>query len=391
MSVPSITRRSLIRASVGLGAISLLPSLASCAASGEDVYKIGALFAVSGFNSPLGTPEKETAQMIEEQINAKGGIKGKKLKVTVYDTESDETKAVTLAKQLIDQDKVLAIIGPSSTGESLAIVDTVERAQIPLISAAASAKIVQPVRKWVFKTPQSDALAVSELYAYFGKKGISKIAILTSTGGFGVTGKDAIEVAAPGAGISIVAAETFADADTDMTVQLTKIKGTNAQALLVWGTNPAPARITKNVQQLGMTIPLFQSHGVANQKYIELSGEAANGVIFPAGRLLIADRLPDSDPQKPVLVRYSSDFSAKYGKPADTFGGHAFDALAILTSAIEKVGADRAKIRDEIEGTRGFIGTGGVFNMSKDDHNGLGPGAFAMIRIVNGKWEPVLQ
>ena len=392
MAISAITRRSLLRTTVALGAASLLPSLASCSsASTDDTYKIGALFAVSGFNSPLGTPEKETALMIEEQVNAKGGIKGKKLKVIVYDTESDETKAVTLAKQLIEQDKVLAIVGPSSTGESLALVDTVERAQLPLISAAASAKIVQPVKKWVFKTPQSDALAVSELFTYFGKQKISKIAILTSTGGFGVTGKDAIMAAAPGAGISVVAAETFADTDTDMTVQLTKIKGSSAQGLLVWGTNPGPARIAKNVKQLAISIPLFQSHGIANQTFIQQAEGAAEGVIFPAGRLLIADSLPDSDPQKPVLLAYARDFSAKYGKPADTFGGHAYDALTMLTTAIDKVGADRAKIRDEIENVKGFIGTGGVFNMSKDDHNGLGPGAFAMIRITNGKWEPVAQ
>lgn len=387
MAVSPMTRRSLLKTTVALGAVSLLPSLVSCSSSSDDTYKVGALFAVSGFNSPLGTPEKETALMLEEQVNAKGGIKGKKLKVIVYDTESDETKAVTLAKQLIEQDKVLAIIGPSSTGESLAIVDTVERAQLPLISAAASAQIVKPVKKWVFKTPQSDALAVSELFTYFAKKQISRVAILTSTGGFGVTGKEAIEAAAPGAKMSLVASETFADKDTDMTVQLTKIKGSGAQALLVWGTNPAPALIAKNVKQLGITIPLFQSHGIANQKFIDLTAGAAEGVIFPAGRLLIADSLPDSDPQKPVLVSYARDFSAKYGKPADTFGGHAYDALTILTTAIEKAGADSAKIRDEIENVKGFVGTGGVFNMSKDDHNGLGPGAFAMIRITGGKWE----
>jgi len=387
--LPPRPGRRVARAILGLTLVAalLLPTLAACSAGGDDTYKIGALFAVTGFNSPLGTPEKETALMLEEQINAKGGINGKKIKVIVYDTESDETKAVTLAKQLIEKDNILAIVGPSSTGESLAIVDTVERAQVPLISAAASAQIVQPVKKWVFKTPQSDALAVTELFDYFKAKQIGRIAILTSSGGFGVTGKQAIEKAAPEAGIKIVAAETFGDKDTDMTVQLTKIKGADAQAVLVWGTNPAPAIIARNMKQLGMTIPLFQSHGIANQKFIELAGDAANGVIFPAGRLLIADRLPDSDPQKAVLVSYAKDFQAKYGKTADTFGGHAYDALVMLVSAIEKVGPDRAKIRDELENTRGFVGTGGVFNMSKEDHNGLGKGAFAMIKIVDGKWE----
>ena len=362
-------------------------TLPGCAASGDDTIRIGALFAVTGFNSPLGTPEKETALMLEEQINAKGGIKGKKLKVIVYDTESDETKAVTLAKKLTTEDNVLAIIGPSSTGESLAIVDTVEKAQVPMISCAASAMITSPVKKWVFKTPQSDALAVSELFAYFKTKNITKIATLTSTGGFGVTGKAAIDAAVAGAGITLVATETFADKDTDMTVQLTKIKGTDAQAVLVWGTNPGPAIIAKNMKQLGMTIPLFQSHGIANKTFLDLAGDAANGVVFPAGRLLVANGLPDTDPQKKVLVQYSTDYQAKYNKSADTFGGHAYDALTMLQTAIEKVGPDKAKVRDQLEGLTGFVGTGGVFNMSATDHNGLGKGAFVMIRVVNGKWE----
>ncbi len=185
-----------------------------------------------------------------------------------------------------------------------------------------------------------------------------------------------------------VAAETFGDNDKEMTVQLTKIKATDAQAVLVWGTNPGPAQIAKNMKQLGMTMPLFQSHGVANQKFIELAGDAAEGVVFPAGRLLIADRLPDSDPQKAVLLAYSREFQAKYGKTADTFGGHAYDAINLLVRAIEKVGGDKAKIRDELENTTGFVGTGGIFNMSKDDHNGLRKGAFAMIRVVDGKWQP---
>lgn len=359
---------------------------AGCGAQGSQTYKIGALFAVTGFNSPLGTPEKETALMLADQINAKGGIKGTKLEVIIYDTESDETKAVTLGKKLMEQDNVLAIIGPSSTGESMAIIDTMEKAQTPLISAAASAQIVTPVKKWVFKTPQSDSLAVGELYEYLKGKGLTSVALLTASGGFGTTGKAALEAAAPQAGIKIVTGETFGDTDTDMTVQLTKIKGTATQAIIVWGTNPGPALIAKNAKQLGMTTPLFFSHGIANQKFIDLAGDAANGVVFPAGKLLVADGLADSDPQKSVLTSYAKDFKAKYNKSADTFGGHAYDALMLVSKALEKAGADKAKIRDEIENTKGYVGTAGTFNMSPQDHNGLGKGSFVMIKIADGKW-----
>ncbi|MDA8218463.1 MAG: ABC transporter substrate-binding protein [Dehalococcoidales bacterium] len=319
-------------------------------------------------------------------MNANGGINGRDVKVVVYDTESDETKAVTLAKRLIEQDKVLAIIGPSSTGESMALVDTVQKAQIPLVSCAASAQIVQPVKPWVFKTPQSDSLAVGEIYNYLKAKGQTKIALLTAAGGFGTTGKAALEKAAPDAGIQIVTAETFGDQDTDMTVQLTKIRGTDAQAIVVWGTNPGPAIIAKNAKQLGITLPIINSHGIANQKFIELAGDAANGVVFPAGKLLVANDLPDSDPQKAVLQSYAKEFQAKYGKGADTFGGHAYDALSMVAQAIKNGADTSAKIRDELEKVDGFVGTGGVFHMSAQEHNGLGEGSFVMVKIVDGKW-----
>ena len=388
--IPSFTsRRSplLITAFLFLLLSSLAAGLVGCSAAGKvEPYKIGGLFAVTGFNSPLGTPEKETALMLEDQINKAGGINGRPIKLIIYDTESDETKAVNLAKKLIEQDQVLAIVGPSSTGESLALVDTVEKAQVPLLSCAASAQIVQPVRKWVFKTPQSDSLAVGEIYDYLKAKSLTKVALLTSSGGFGTTGKKALETAAAQAGVSIVASESFGDKDTDMTVQLTKIKGSDAQALIVWGTNPGPAIIAKNMKQLGMSLPVFQSHGIANRKFIELAGDAANGVIFPAGKLLVASSLPDSDPQKSVLTKYAADFQAKYNKNADTFGGHAYDAIMLLKKAIEKAGGDRAKIRDEIENTQGFVGIGGTFNFSAADHNGLGKGSFTMVKIVNGEW-----
>jgi len=375
---------SLVAALILMAVLSAIG--AGCGTQASDSYKIGALFAVTGNNSPLGTPEKETAQMLEEQINAKGGINGHKVQLIVYDTESDETKAVTLAKKLIEQDNVLAIIGPSSTGESMALIDTVEKAQIPLISCAASAQITTPVKKWVFKTPQSDALAAAEVFDYLKSKGITEVALLASTGGFGVTGKQALEAAAPQYGIKFVASESFGDKDTDMTVQLTKIKGTAAKALIVWGTNPGPALISKNAKQLGLNIPILDSHGIANQAFLDLAGDAANGVILPAGKLLAADTLPDSDPQKSVLLSYAKDFKAKYNKNADTFGGHAWDAMTMVTNALAKVGPDKAKIRDELENLKNFIGISGVFNMSPQDHNGLTKGAFVMITVANGKW-----
>lgn len=366
----------------------LLPVLAGCSAGSAtaEPYKIGALFAVTGNNSPLGTPEKETAQLLEEQINAKGGINGRKVQVIVYDTESDETKAVTLAKRLIEQDNVLAIVGPSSTGESMALQDTIAKAQIPLISAASGAQIVQPVKPWVFSTPQISTLAVAEVRDYLKAKGLTKVAVLSDSGGWGTTGKSDLANALPPAGIQIVASEAFGVQDKDMTVQLTKIRATDAQALVVWGTNPGPAIISKNAKALGLKIPIINSHGIANKDFITLAGDAANDVVLPAGKLPVANDLPDSDPQKAVLLAYAKDFQAKYNKPADTFGGHGYDALQLVFKALQSGADTRAKVRDAIEGTKGMIGIGGTFNLSAQDHNGLAKGAFAMIRIKNGAW-----
>lgn len=357
----------------------------------QEPYKIGALFAVTGFNSPLGEPERNTAKMLERQINAAGGVNGRRIEIIVYDTESDETKAVTLAKKLLEQDKVLAIIGPTSTGESLALVDTMTKAETPLISCAASLMITTPIeqRKWIFQTPQNDVTAVGEIFPYLVSKGLTKVAILTASGGFGSTGKNALQQAAPAAGITIVAAESFGDNDTDMTAQLTKIKASGAQALIVWGTNPGPAIIAKNAKQINLGMPIFNSHGIANKKFIELGGDAVEGVIFPAGKLPLVDSLPDSDPQKAVLINYRNSYEKEFGAgTANTFGGHAYDAIMIVTKALERSGPDKAKLRDEIEKTTNYIGTGGIFNMSPQNHNGLGKGSMLMVQIKNGAWAP---
>jgi branched-chain amino acid transport system substrate-binding protein len=363
--------------------------LAGCAGDKES-YKVGAIFAETGVNSSLGTPEKQTVDMMVKKINAKGGINGHKLEVIAYDTKSLSDECVILTNRLIEQDQVLAIIGPSSTGESKAIKQIVDTAEIPLISCAAGAAIVTDApNKWVFKTPQSDVLAVRALYKYIRDvKAFTKIAILTDTGGFGQGGKAFLESEAASYGITIVAKETFDPTGTDMTAQLTNIKNTTAQAFVCWTTSQGAAIVAKNRTDINMTMPLFCSHGVANMTFINNAVGSANGVIFPAGKLLVADQLDESDPQKAVLLKYETDFEAEYsGKTADTFGGHAYDALNLVVEALEKVGPDKAKIRDYIENNiTNWPGTGGMFNMSPDDHNGLTEGCFIMVEIKNGEW-----
>ena len=356
----------------------------ACAAA-KDPYVIGAVLDVTGTGSPLGTPEADTLKMLEKQINARGGINGHPVKVIIYDNASDEAKSVTAVKKLIVSDKVVAIIGPSQTGTTLAGAATVEAAGIPMISCAAGIKIVDPVKPWIFKTAQSDMHAVAKVVDYLKAKKMQKIALLTVANAFGESGKQQLELQAPKAKIQIVAEESFGGSDTDMTAQLMKIRRTDAQAIICWGTNPGPAIVAKNMQTLGIKLPVIMSHGVANKKFLELAGTAANGVILPAGKIVVAEFLPGSDKQKKKLLAYKQAFQDEYHREADGFGGYAYDAFHLITEALAQYGSNPVKLRLALEKAQ-FVGISGTFNFSADDHNGLAKDAFVMVKVVNGDW-----
>jgi branched-chain amino acid transport system substrate-binding protein len=361
--------------------------LTAGAALAAEPLRIGALFAVTGPAAFLGEPEKNTLEMLVREVNAKGGIKGMPVEVVIYDTTGDATKAVQLATKLIKNDKVVAIIGPSTTGESMAVKPLTEKEQIPLISCAAGIKITDPVNPWTFKTPANDQVAGEKIFNYAAKLGQKNIALLTASDGFGASGREQLKALAAQKGLNIVADETFGPKDTDMTAQLTKIRGTNADAIICWGTNPGPAVITRNVKQLGIKIPLYMSHGVASKKYIELAGaDAAEGVMLPAGKLAIFDKLKESDPQAKLLREYDQAYRKAYGMEASTFGGYAWDAFQLIAEAVKKVGSTPEQIRNGIEQTNKMVGVSGIFTMSPTDHNGLDLSAFEMVRIVAGDW-----
>ena len=352
----------------------------------KEPYKIGVILDISGGGSSLGIPERDTVNMIAEEINKAGGINGHQIELLVEDNKSDETESKLLVKKLVDRG-VLAIVGSSTSGTSMAMTDAVNIAEIPMVSAAANAKIVTPVseRKWVFKTAQSDSLVVEKIITYLKSKGWTKVAFASVNSKYGDGGRAVFEKAAAEAGITILGQEKFGEKDVDMTPQITNIKRLNPQAVICWAIPPAASIFTKNYSELNVTSPLIHSHGIGNQKFIELAGDTANGVVFPIGKLLVAENLPDTDPQKSVLVDYATKFEAKYGA-RNTFGGHAWDALKIVLAAIEKAGPDRTKIRDEIEKTQNFTGISGIFNMSSDDHNGLALDSMVMVQIDQGKW-----
>jgi len=357
-----------------------------CGTAAAQTIKIGGLFAVTGPASFLGEPERNTAQMVVDEINNAGGIKGNKLQLIVYDTQGDATKAVQAATRLIKEDKVVAIIGPSTTGDSMAVIPVVEKAQIPLISCAAGSKITDPVKKWIFKTAQNDSLAVGRIYEHLKKKGLTRVALLTVSDSFGSSGREQLKAQAAHYGIQLVSDDTYGPKDTDMTSQLTKIRSNQPQAIICWGTNPGPAVIARNAKQLGLKTPLFMSHGVSSKKFIDLAGEASEGIVLPSGKVLVADLLPGGDKQKKSLMAFVKDYQNHYKAEGDHFGGHAWDAMMLLKQAIELGGDSPNAIRNELEKTRNFAGIGGVFNLSVQDHAGLSKEAFVLVEIKQKDW-----
>jgi len=372
-----------------VAALALILAIAGGPSPGwaKEPYKIGGIFAITGPSSFLGDPEKKSMEMIIDELNAKGGIDGHPLQAVIYDTEGDPTKTVLATNKLISNDKVLAIVGPSLTPTTLAIVPLVEKEKIPLISCAAGIKITDPIKPWVFKTAQSDLLAVAAIYQHMQKQNIKKVGIITVETAFGESGKEQLEAQAAKFGIELVQKETFGAKDTDMTAQLTKIRSAQPQAIICWGTNPGPAVIAKNVQQMNIKIPLYQSHGVASPKFVELAGDAAEGILLPTGKILVAQQLPDKDPQKAVLLNYIEQFEKRFQMPVSGFGGYAYDAIRMLAAALPGTDGNKEKLRDHLEQLKGLVGISGVFNFSPTDHNGLGPDAFVMVKIEKGGWK----
>jgi len=371
--------------------ISALVAAFAAPAWAQDAIKIGAFLSVSGPAAFLGDPEQKTLELYIEKINAAGGVLGRKLQLISYDDSGDAEKARTFAKRLIEQDKVDVIVGGSTTGATMAAVPLVEAAQVPFVSLAGAVVIIEPVKKWVFKTPHTDRMACEKVFTDMNERKLSKVALISGTGGFDKSMRAECLKVAPTYKIQVVADETYGAGDTDMTVQLTKIKNTaGVQAVLNPGFGQGPTIVTKNFKQLAVNLPLYQSHGVASKEFIKLSGDASEGVRLPAAALLIAEQLPDSDPQKKVVVGYKQAFESKYKQEVSTFGGHAYDGLMLVVEAMRRAGStDKAKVRDAIETTKGYVGTGGVVNMSATDHMGLDLSAFRMLEVKKGVWSPV--
>jgi branched-chain amino acid transport system substrate-binding protein len=363
--------------------------LAGTARAAEPI-KIGVFVSQTGLASYLGDPMAKTYKLEVERINQQGGLLGRPVRLIMYDDGSDPKQAVSLVRKLIEQDKVDFLSGGTLTGNVMAIIPLVQDAEIPYIALAAATAIVEPPKKWVFKASHTDRMAVDHDFADMQKRKISKIGVIAGAQGFDESCRKAAYSLAPKYGITIVADETYAPTDTDMTAQLTKIRAhQELQAVLQCGAQ-APTVITvRNYQRLGMSkTPLYFTHAIASHEFITAAGSAAEGVRLAAPALLIAEQLPNKDPQKKPAVEFAKKYDATYHEPISTFGAHAKDALMIYVAAVQKAGTiDKAKVRDAIEQSKNVIGVQGIFTMSPTDHMGLSSDAFHMVEIRNGKWK----
>lgn len=375
----SISRRLAISAFIAFG----MP-----AAAFADI-KIGATVSETGPASFLGDPEAKTLKMLVDEINAKGGVKGQKLRLFLYDDGGDPNKARTFATRLIEDDGVVAIIGGTTTGTTMAVMPVAEDAKIPFISLAGAIEIIEPVRPFTFKTPHTDKMACEKIFEDMKKRNIQRIGMISGTDGFGASMRQQCINVAGRYGIQILADENYGPRDADMTPQLTNIRGkADIQAVLNPGFGQGPAIVTRNYAQLGITLPFYQSHGVASNSFIELSGaKAAEGVRLPGTALLVGDLLPANDPQKSVVMAYKTSYEKQFNTPVSTFGGYAHDALRILVDAINRAPDQKpVSLRDAIEKTSGLVGTTGTVTMTPKDHLGFDLSSFRMLEIRNGNW-----
>ncbi|SHJ52221.1 amino acid/amide ABC transporter substrate-binding protein, HAAT family [Malonomonas rubra DSM 5091] len=358
-----------------------------------DTIKLGAFFDLSGRASFIGTPTKLVAEMVVEKINSEGGINGKMLELEIGDTEANPAKAASIAKKFIYKDKVVAIVGPTLTDTGMNVKKIADQAKIPIVMTVGGDPVIMGGKfgsfEWIFKSPQRNGTAVERLLIYLKEKGMTKIALMTGTDGFGKDGARWVKKLAPQYGIELVAEESFGTRDTDMTAQLTKVKNQNPQAIVAWTTGPAGSIIAKNKVQLGIELPLFQCHGLPDPKYIELAGAASEGDRMPATKLMVANELPDSDPQKEVSLEFIKLYKEKgYDKqfPINTHSGYAWDAIMMIANAIKKVGTEPQALRKEIENTKNYIGISGTYNLTAEDHNGLGVDSMVIVQVKDGKF-----
>lgn len=373
----------------------LLPALAAAlviALPARADINVGVTLSATGPAASLGIPEKNTFELLPTTIA------GQKINWIVLDDASDTTKAVTNTKKLINEDKVDVVVGSTITPNSLAMVDVVAEAQVPMISMAASARIVDPANpktKWVFKTPQSDALMADAIAVSMKANGAKTVGYIGFSDAYGDSWLAELKNSAKTAGLQVVAEEKYNRNDASVTGQVLKILAAKPDAVLIGASGTPAATPEKELVARGYKGKIYQTHGAGNADFLRVVGKDGNGTLLPIGPMLVFEQLPDSNPLKKSAAEYITKYEAKYGKGSrSTFGGHAWDAYVLLNHAIP-VALQKAKpgtkefhaaLRDALEGEKEVVATHGVFTMTPQDHNGLDNRARTMIKIENGQW-----
>ncbi len=380
-----------------LVAVGLVAALVGCAsgakapettAGGAEPIKIGAVLSLTGSYAGLGESEKNALELEVKRINDAGGVNGRPIEVLIEDDQTDEAKAVAAASKLIAQDQVIAVIGASGTGQSMAMRSELQRAGVPQVSMAGGTVITGQFDPLVFQTPWSNTIVVPFVLGAIKADGHQKVALISDSGGYGKDGREIILSQAKDAGIEIVADETFNPGDTDMSAQLTRIKGSGADALLMWSAGKEASTVVKGAQELSLGMPMYGGSGQARTEFVEGAGDAAEGFTFGTGKSLIAENWPKDSAEYGAVSDFAARYQEAYNEAPDIFAGHAFDAINIVTDGLQRAGADADSkaLRDAIEQTESLAGFGGNFTFSEKDHNGLTTNDLALYRIEGGKW-----
>jgi branched-chain amino acid transport system substrate-binding protein len=356
------------------------------AAASEDPIKIGAVLDITGAGASLGVPERQTLEMLAEQVNAEGGVNGREIQLFIEDNQSTEDGAARAISKLLQSNEVDIILGASRTGPSLAMRPIAEQAEIPMISLAANILIVEG-SEWVFKTAQNDRVVIERMVEDMAAKGYEELVLVRDASGFGEGVPELYTELGGAVGIELIGVESFAPDATDFTAQMVNVRDADPDVVVIWGIPPAASLAQVAYRELGIEAAVYQSHGIGNQVFLDAAGPAADGLLAPLGRLLVADQLPDDDPQKEVIAQFITNFEETYGESPSTFAGHAYDGFMIAIDALREVGTDPVALREAIEGVSNWPGISGVFNMTPDDHSGLSKEALVMVTIENGDWQ----
>ena len=352
-------------------------------------YRIGAVLSLTGTYAGLGIPEQRAIDLEVERINADGGINGRELVVIYEDDATDAAKSQAAGVRLIDEEGVLAIIGASGTGQTMAMRSDAERAGVPIVSMAGGSVITADFSEWVFQTPWPNRIVIPFVLEEMAAAGHTTVGLISDTGGYGVDGRDIVLATAADAGVTIVADETFNAGDTDMTSQLTKIRAAEPDAVLIWAAGKEAAIIARNARQLNMEQPLYGGSGIARQEFIDGAGEAAEGVRLGTGKILVPEAFGEGTEAYAVATDFIERYEAAYGTPPDIFAGHAYDAIGLIADALERLGSGDVtseQVRDALEQTSGWVGIDGTFTYSATDHNGLTRDEMVMYVIEDGTW-----